>query len=225
MTFGTSTTSTGHMRTARGFLWVAVLFGSACSRVPDAPVDDGQKIVRATLQILASDGKALCVDRQTSGRPLAIYAAMRVAPSPSRRPLKWHVPQPLVPPGKLSNAQLYRDSLGSETAHLQDPGTAGATLSGIEQGKLDASATALAARPAMPAVTVSSRWVPGVEARWWLLNRVSRSCSPIYTLSDPVWSDSLGYVTVLTEHWGTTYAFSRTSVGWKPVGQWTNWLY
>lgn len=212
-------------QSARFPLVVTLLFSAACSSAPDSPVDEGQKIVQAALKVLASDGKGVCVDGRTTGRPLAIYAAMRAAPSPSRRPLAWHVPGQLRPLGTLSNMQLYRDSLGSESAHLQDPQQAEAALPVVDQRRLDDAATKLALSNAAPGIAISPRWATGVKARWWPMNRLSRSCLPTYRLSNPVWSGSIGYVTVMTEHWGTTYAFERNQAGWEPVGQWTNWLY
>jgi len=213
------------VRILRAFSWALPLFGGACTRSAAMPRDDGERIVQATLRLLTSDGKPICIDDRTTGRPLAIYATMRMAPLPSGQPLAWHTPGPLRPPVELSNTQLYHDSLGSESAHLRDPDNGGASLPWMLQRRLDETATVQARAGVDESVMISSRWAPGVRARWWPVNRLSRHCSPTYTLSNPTWSASTGYITVMTEHWGATYGLDRGPTGWRPVGQWTNWLY
>lgn len=198
---------------------------AACTTPPAQPSDDGQRLVQAALRILASDGQPICVDNRTTGRPLAIYAAMRVAPPPSRHPLAWHVPGPLRPPPELSNRQIYRDSVGAETAHLREPDNAANRLPHAAQTWLDDNATVLSRASVGTSVTISPAWARGVLARWWPINRVSQHCTPTYVLSNPVWSASSGFVTVMTEHWGTTYGFDRHDGVWRPAGQWTTWLY
>ena len=198
---------------------------AACSRSPEVPVTDGQKIVQETLRLLTSDGIPICVDNRTKGASLAIYAAMQVAPSPSRRPLVWHRPAILRPSDDLSNVELLRDSMGSETAHLRDPMTSTVTLPWAAQHRLDAAAILLEHDSSNKTVTISPAWAPGVKARWWPINRLSRNCSPTYTFSNPTWSATTGFITVMTGHSGTIYAFDRGPGGWQPAGQWTNWLY
>ena len=200
------------------------LLATACGQPPAAPVDEGQKLVQATLRLLTSDGNPICIDNRTRGAPLAIYATMQVAPPPSRRPLAWHKPQILRPSNELSSIELLRDSMGSETAHLRDPAT-GATLSWALQHRLNVTATLLERTGVVESIAISSGWAPGVEARWWPVNRLSQHCSPTYTFSNPTWSASAGYITVMTRHSGTIYAFDRSPAGWQPVGQWTDWLY
>jgi len=66
---------------------------------------------------------------------------------------------------------------------------------------------------------------PSAVARWWPLNRVASSCSPLYELSDPVRDRGIGFLTVRSDHWGTTYALRKRAKEWNVVAQWTPWIY
>lgn len=212
---------------ARGVATLAVLVSvTACTGKPQPPFDDSQKLVRATLRILTRDNSGICVDNRTNGKPLAIFATMAVAPAPSRRPLAWHTVMPLRSSEALTNRQIYQDTIVNRPSHIPDPANASPTLGFLDQQKLNNAAMVLSRTGQSKTVDFAGGFaLPNVDARWWPLVRLSRKCTYKYVISDPVWSETMGFVTVNIEHWGTTYAFQRRDRDWVPVGQWSNWLF
>ena len=202
-------------------LAAAVLGG--CEPQPSLTNED--RIVRATLRVLVSDGKPVCVEDRTRGAPLAVYKAMIDAPPESRRPLGWRQPGPLRPPATLSDEQIYRDQIEGQPATLEEPGADRARLPFQDQTRFDAAARRLAfADPASPN-RVDADWVPGVTTRWWLANSLWSRCESPYTLSNPVWAGRMGFVTVSANHWATTYALAPDARDWRVIAQWSVWLY
>ncbi|WP_242182950.1 hypothetical protein [Sphingomonas sp. CARO-RG-8B-R24-01] len=204
----------------------AVLAIGGCARTPQPPFDDSQKLVRATLKILTDDGNTICVDNRTNGKPLAIFATMSVAPPPSRRPLAWHVVTPLRSNAALTARQIYQDTIVDKPAHIPDPVNATPALGFLDQQRLNSAAMVLSRTGQSKTVDLGGGFgVPRVDARWWPLVRLSQKCYLKYVISDPVWSDTMGFVTINIEHWGTTYAFQRRNNDWVAVAQWSNWLF
>jgi hypothetical protein len=209
-------------KASRTLIAALVLATSGCAS-PDLSVED--RIVRAALRTMVSDGKEVCVENRTRGAPLAVFRAMLEAPNPSRRPLAWHQAGALRPPPGLSNADLYRDQIEGQQTYLTEPGAGAARLSFDAQRSLEAAARKLAYAQPSPSNRVEGSWVPGVRSRWWLFNRLWQRCVPSYTISDPVWYDKTAFVTVSADHWATTYAAQPSGGDWHVVAQWSNWLY
>lgn len=211
----------------RASILAAMVLGiGGCAGTPQPPYDDSQKLVRATLRILTNDGNTICVDNRTNGKPLAIFATMAVAPAPSRRPLAWHVVTPLRSQAALTTRQIYQDTIINKPAHIPDPVNTTPALGFVDQQRLNNAALVQSRTGQTRTVDLPGGFgVARVDARWWPLVRLSRKCYLKYVVSDPVWSDNLGFVTVNIEHWGTTYAFQRRDRDWVAVGQWSNWLF
>ncbi|MDN4630814.1 hypothetical protein QCD71_04760 [Sphingomonas sp. PsM26] len=218
---------TAHRAMISAGIAAGIAFGiGGCAGTPQPPYDDSQKLVRATLKILTDDGNAICVDNRTNGKPLAIFATMAVAPAPSRRPLAWHTVAPLRSSAALTTRQIYQDTIVNKPAHIPDPTNTTPTLAYLDQQRLNNAAMVQSRTGQTKTVDLPGGFnVPRVDARWWPFVRLSRKCYLKYVVSDPVWSDDLGFVTVNIEHWGTTYAFQRRDKDWVPVGQWSNWLF
>ncbi len=203
-----------------------VLSLGGCGGAPKPPYDDSQKLVRATLKILTNDGNVICVDNRTNGKPLAIFATMAVAPAPSRRPLAWHHVVPLRSSEALTTRQIYQDTIVDKPSHIPDPTNTTPALGFLEQQQLNNAAMVQSRRGHTRTVDFPGGFDnPRVDARWWPFVRLSRKCYLKYAVSDPVWMDDLGFVTINIEHWGTTYAFKRRDRDWVAVGQWSNWLF
>ncbi len=199
---------------------------SGCATAPPEPLTDAQMTVRAILRLLTEDGRSICVDNVTNGKPLAIFATMAVAPAPSRRPLAWHRVAPLRSGMKLSNTQMYHDTFGGDQPLLADPGDTTATLGFFAQRRLNDAAAKLARTGESVAVDMGDGLgVPRAQARWWPLIRWSSSCGPEFKLSDPVVAKDIAYITVRSDHWGTTYALQPRGNDWVPVAQWNTWLF
>lgn len=199
---------------------------SGCGSNPRPPQDDAQKLVRATLRVLTPDQQPICVDNRTNGKPLAIFATMAIAPPPSRRPLAWHAVTALRSDAALTTKQIYQDTISNRPSHIRDPSNTTPTLGFLDQQRLNSAATVLSHTGQTKTVDFPGAFgLPRVEARWWPLIRFSQKCQYKYVVSDPVWSDTMGFVTVTIEHWGTTYAFQRRGDDWVAAGQWSNWLF
>jgi hypothetical protein len=181
---------------------------AACSK--PAPLDNSEKIVRATLVLLASEGKVVCVDNHTRGQPLAIFSAITTAAPQSLKPLAWYVP----------------GSAQGGTTHLREPENPTLQLSAIEQSRLNQKAATLARLRDVKSVSIPSSWnLKNISTGWWPINKISSRCSPNYVVSDPALSGTDGFVTVTAGRWGTTYAFERRGADWIPTAQWKTWLY
>ncbi len=206
-------------------LLTAAIALSGCT----APVlDDRGKIVRATLQMLASDraptAPALCVDDRTRGEPLAIYRTMRAAGN--EHDLRWHYPGPLHGEQRVSNRALFEDAIGRNRLRIAEPLSTGAVLPAADQRRLDTAATALAVVGASEGITIgAAAAAPGTAPRWWLHNRARRDCDRIYVVSRVVSDGRNGFLTVTADHWGTTYAVVRDRAEWRVAAKWSSWLY
>ncbi|WP_156680269.1 hypothetical protein [Sphingomonas profundi] len=196
-------------------------FAAGCSSAP-APLDDSDKIVRATIRLLASEANTVCVDRTTSGKPLEIFANMASGPPEVRHLVGWSPPRPLGAPVQ----QVSRgDALTPMSTRLAEPGGDGARLPPLEQFRLNGAARALMRQRVLDAVTVRPEWAPRVVARPWLVNRFDPGCAPRYVVSPPVRAREFAFVTVKADHWGVTYALSPVAGDWRPVAEWSRWLY
>lgn len=214
----------------RGFAPFLPLVGSflltGCTGAASTPADDTTQVMQSLLAQLTADGKPICVDGRTRGKPLAIFRTMMVAPDPARRALVWFAPQPLRPQGMLSDRQLFEDQIRSDHVVLDKPQQTARPLSNILQGQLNSAAGQLSLDQDETRVAISeSSAVPLATIHWWVRNRFDSACSPIYTVSNPVVAKNVAFVSVTAGHWGTTYAFRKQAAAWSPIAQWTNWLY
>ena len=216
-------------RLGRSRAWAVLAIaalGSGCSTDTGAPASDAEKLVRATLQALAADHRPICVENRTNGKPLAIFATMTETPAPAQRVVSWHAISPLGSGPTMSNAQIYHDTFDRHISRLAKPGHPARPLGLLAQQKLNAAARSLALTGEPVEVDLGSGLgVAGVDARWWPLLRLSSKCPIAFTLSDPVLAKDIGYITVQSGHWGTTYALQPRGDAWVPVAQWSNWLY
>lgn len=199
---------------------------AGCAAQSAQPLDDSAQVVGAVVTTLASDGQHICADSRTRGQPLAIYRTMTYAPPAARRPLAWHVPGPLRPPRPLSQRDLYEDQIQGRRVYLREPGTGMVALPAEAQRQLDTAARALSISDFEAPDDVGRAYTgPNLTARWWLINRFRRDCTPTYTLTRPVIRKNVAFVSVTAGHWGTTYAVVRRDGAWKTAAQWSNWLY
>lgn len=224
MNAGEAMDSGARLPRARHMLAALALVLPGCDATP---IDDDGRIVRATLALLANgrtgDGP-LCVDDRTRGEPLAIYRTMRAQAAKGDR--HWRHPAPLRALGPVSQRALFEDAIDRNRLRIAEPRSTAAALPATEQRRLDAAATSLALVSKSDAVTIGdAEAVPGVSARWWLLNRFRAGCERRYLLSRVVRSGDTGFVTVTADHWGTTYAVERSGGTWRVTAQWNSWLY
>lgn len=197
-----------------------------CDVAAQAPLDDTTQVMQSLLALLTADGKPVCLDGRTRGKPLAIFQTMMVAPDPARRRLAWYAPQPLRPQGMLTGRQLFDDQIRDDHVILGKPQQSARPLSNALQGQLNSAAGQLALDQAESRVSIgASPAAPLATINWWVRNRFDTECAPIYTVSDPVVAKNVAFVSVTAGHWGTTYAFHKQAAAWSPVAQWTNWLY
>ncbi len=209
-----------------GFAVASILCFSGCTASSKPSGDDPDLVIRALAKTLTADKQPVCLDGTTRGDSLAVYRAMRVAPVPSRRPLLWHQPQPLRPPASPTGRQVFNEELGSDQILISRPRQAGAPLPFVVQRQLNFAANQLSLVKDASARTIASMPdAPLARPHWWILNRLSANCSPVFTVTNPVVAKNVAFVSVKAGHWGTTYAFTKQGGGWKTVGQWTNWLY
>lgn len=204
---------------------VLVPFVALASCAGGAAGTDDQRINTALLRTLTADGTAICVDRGTYGEPLAVFRTMRTAPDPVRRMLHWSAPTPLRPGRMLSGRELVDNELRDGRSVLPELGQDGA-LSLNEQARLNALAhRASLVSPESGVAVRNHPAVPLAQVRWWPLNRMGGKCGPSYTVSKPVITRDIAFVTVTAAHQGNTYAFQRQGAGWATVAKWSNWLY
>jgi hypothetical protein len=204
----------------------ATVMLTGCVDASSTAADDRTQVMQSLLSVLTADGKPACVDARTRGKPLAIFRTMMVAPDPARRPLAWFVPQPLRPQGMLSSQQLFDDQFRSERVVLTKPRRPAQALPNDLQGQLNAAAGQLSLDQEEDRLAISdSQAAPLAKVRWWVRNRFDQTCSPIYTISNPVIAKNVAFVSVTAGHWGTTYAFQKKGPSWATIAQWTNWIY
>ena len=198
---------------------------SGCSGNP-TPRSDEDKLVLATLILLAAKGETVCVDNRTAGHPLTVFATMMNNRPDGLKPLRWFQPTGLRPLAAMSNGDLMRSARSDATVHINQPANASPPIDPVIQAAIDHDAAVLARRANDRQVIGFDAWhVRGVQARWWLLNRFTPRCFPNYRITNPAVGPDVGFVSVTAEHWGTTYAFSRRGAEWVVTAQWSNWMY
>src|SRR6478736_2272469 len=209
----------------------------ACGRppTPAAPTPERtkalltseEKIVRATLKLLASDGKPVCVERETLGGPLSIW---RTAPQGGFEKiygLAWFPPRPFRPPSQPALEELGSKVREGENYKLAEPVARRDKLPAAVQTNLDAQASALAepkvaARP----VIIRQEWVPqSVMPRWWPDGSKHKGCDAQYVLSAIKSNAHAAFVSVRVDHWGTVFALAPHGDDWRPIAQWGTWVY
>lgn len=206
---------------------IGVLFCLASCSTPNAPANsDTSEVLHALSATLTADNKAVCIDGSTRGDSLAVFRAMLSAPPASRRPLAWHQPQPLRPPASPSSWRIFNDEIRDDRILIPRPQQMGAPLPFLLQRQLDYAANRLSLVQESEEFSISP-WTgaPLAQPRWWIANRLSRDCSPAFTIMNPIVAKNVAFVSVKAGHWGTTYAFAKQDAKWKAIGQWTNWLY
>ena len=211
---------------------------SACRRQPSpAPqppekkafrsLSDDEKIVRATLALLASDGKPVCVERETMGSPLAIWQVATAGKLQKISGLAWFPPKPFRPPNQPSLDALRTSALTGQHGNLAEPGQRRDKLPAAVQADVQAKAAALAPSDvALRRVAIRPDWVPaGVIPRWWPEGSAQKGCDAQYVLSGVKANAHAGFVSVRVDHWGTVFALTPHGDDWRPIAQWGAWLY
>lgn len=209
-----------------GFAIGMFLSLAGCS-VGSVPANgDAGPVLHALAATLTADKKPVCIDSSTRGDSLAVFRAMLSAPPAARQQLAWFEPQPLRPPTNPSGWQVFNDEIRDDQILIQRPQQMGAPLSFLLQRQLNFAANRLSLVQGSDELAITkSGGAPLARPRWWVANRISPGCSPVFTVMNPVVSKNLAFVSVKAGHWGTTYAFAKQGAQWKAVGQWTNWLY
>jgi hypothetical protein len=187
---------------------------------------DAEQVSHALLKTLTADGQAICLDSTTQGEPLAVFRTMLPAPDPARRPLGWHEPKPLLRGQNVTNRELVAAEFRDEHVELPEPAAAEKMLPVLMQLRLNALARAVAFIPSDgPSGLRNSADVPLARVRWWVLNRLDRTCGPVYTLSKPIIVRDVAFVSAMAGHDGSIYALRRVGQVWEPLAKWSNWLY
>ncbi len=187
--------------------------------------DDAREIGKSVLALVDSRAGKVCIDSRTRGEPLAIYRTMTLAPDPARRPLVWRPPTAIGSGDQLTGRELVNSQFSGLHPVLPEPSADVPPLPAMEQMQLNALARQLSARETrrvsldMPAKSTKAR------IRWWAINRFDQSCTILVRLSNPVIAGNNGFVSVVSGHWGATFAMRRTGKDWKVVARWTDWLY
>lgn len=198
---------------------------ASCSTQPPPPQTETQ-LVTTVLQLLATGSHGVCVDNATSGHPLQVFWSTAHNRPAGMEPPAWFEPAPLRPTPALSDRELLQTIKSDPAIHINQPVNATATLPPARQAELNRAAWMLATQSdGQPIEDLAGLKVPGVSARWWLRNRLSTHCAPNYRLSNPVYSNNIGFITVVADHWATTYALTPDRQTWVVSGQWSNWIY
>jgi hypothetical protein len=211
---------------------------SACRRQPSPPpqkpeqkafrpLRTDEKIVRATLALLASDGKPVCVERETFGSPLSIWRIATQGKLQKIYDLAWFPPKPFRPPTQPTLDELRSSTQAGQHANLVEPEARRDRLSPAVQTELQTQASALAPPEiASHRVTIRQAWAPaGVMPRWWPAGSNQKGCHAQYVLSGIKWNAHVAFVGVRVEHWGTVFALAPHGDDWRPIAQWGTWLY
>lgn len=209
-----------------GFV-LGLLFSLSSCGAPSAPANsDVDLVLHALVATLTADGKPVCIDRATRGDSLAVFRSMLSAPPASRRSLGWYLPQPLRPPAAPSVKDVFNDAFRDDRILISRPQQAGGPLSFLLQRQLNTAAAKLSLiQESSPVALNPWNGAPLAQPRWWVLNRFSLRCSPVYTVTNPIVAKNVAFVSVKAGHWGATYAFVKQEREWKTIGQWSNWLY
>jgi hypothetical protein len=205
---------------------VAALLGLTSCGASAPSRGDAEEVTHSLLKTLTANGETICVDSTTQGEPLAIFRTMLTAPDPARRPLAWHEPGPLNAGKEVTGRQLVASEFRGEHIELPEYGTAENVLPPLLQMRLNALARAVSFIASdAPTSVKGNDDVPKARVRWWVLNRLDKSCGPIYTLSKPIVVHDAAFVSVMAGHEGTIYALRKSDKVWAPLAKWTNWLY
>ena len=190
------------------------------------PQTSDERVVSATLKLLASDGKPVCVDNATSGQPLGVFrTTIRNRPA-GLEPPSWFAPAALRPPAALSSFELLRGAQVDSNVHITQPANSSSAMAAPLQDALNRSAWQLSTENASKEVSNINAWgIKGVALHSWIINRLSPRCEPNYRLSNPVSNQNVSFITVIADHWATIYAFNRRGIDWVPIAQWSNWIY
>ena len=210
------------LQVACAFICVSALSG--CEG-PSLPQTVDQKIVASALEFLASDGKFVCVDNATSGPALGMYEETMLNRPVGMAPPAWFVPATLRPPAGLSGFELLRGAQTDTSVHIAQPANITPALAVTMQNGLNQAALQLSRASTNKPVFIGQWNIRGVLPRWWMINRIATHCEPNYRLSNHVSTQDTGFITVIADHWATTYAFGRHGANWAVVAQWSNWIY
>jgi len=205
---------------------------SACGRrgpepKPTATLSTEEKIVRATLTLLASDDKTVCVEPETFGSPLSMWRIATQGKLQESYDLAWSPPKPFRPPTQPTLRDLRSSVQAGKHANLAEPQMRHDLLPVSMQASLQGQASALAPPDvATHRVTISPSWVPaGVVLRWWPEGSKQSGCDAQYVLSGIKWNGHVAFIGVRVEHWGTVFALAPHGDDWRPIAQWGTWLY
>jgi len=208
---------------------------AACHRRVPAPPSSGieaalgaeEKIVRATLALLVSDGKPVCVEPETFGSPLAVWHVATSGKLQQAYDLAWSAPKPFRPPAQPTVDELRNALQAGQPASLIEPRQRRDHLPAAAQAALQAQASTLVA-PDVPThrVVIGPAWVPrGIVTRWWPGGSKDNGCGAQYVLSGVKRDAHVAFVSVRAQHWGTVFALAPDGDDWRPIAQWGTWLY
>ncbi len=195
-----------------------------CSAFGDTS-DDARQIGKSVLALIDQRAGKVCIDSRTRGEPLAIFRTMIVAPDPARRPLMWRPPTSVGSGDQLTGRELINSQFSGLHPILPEPSSDVPPLPAIEQMQLNALARQLSVRETQRVSLDKPDEAPTAKLRWWAINRFDRSCKTLVRLSNPVIAGNNGFVSVVSGHWGATFALRRTGKDWQVVARWTDWLY
>jgi hypothetical protein len=159
---------------------------------------------------------------------MLVFREMTGAPQPSRKELRWSIPEPLRPEQRITTSDIKEAELDNRQIYLEEPDNRPNELDAITQRQLTgfARVTSRGIGVERESVRIRDSWAPiGVSARWWPINRVRMDCWPRYEISDPVRSKGMAFVSVKVGHWGTLYALQRRNQEWQVTAEWSRWLY
>lgn len=207
-------------------LGLAAMLGGCAGPAADE-LDGDRQIARAVLDLLATDGKPVCVERLTYGDPLQVYRSARRGELQHYYRLGWGKPAPLRPPEMPTQEELFDAVAENRSAGLPDAPRQANDLPRELRTAIDGQAYALspAAIPTR-AVVLQERWLPDrVHARWWPGRNTALGCRANYVLSSIKRTDRIAFMAVRVDHWATLYALVRIRGSWTMVGQWSSWMY
>jgi hypothetical protein len=203
----------------------ASVLATGCAPAGDSS-EDAREAAAAVVATMTSGGRDhVCIDSRTRGEPLAIFRTMTVAPDPARRPLTWQTPNRFGAAQRLTPSQLIDAEYADNVPVLAEPPLRDAPLGVTDQIQINGLARQLASRTTS-SVSLSGIAMPAnANVRWWLVNRLDKSCVRTYRLTDPVVMRDVAFISVTSGHWGTTFAVRRTAGRWQTWAQWSDWLY
>lgn len=205
----------------------AALALAGCGRSPSDPLNTEEKVIRAVLARLASDGKPVCVARATFHSPLSVYQIAMQGKLQRLYALGWYPPHPFRPPVMPTLDALQRSNAKEKNADIPEPLARKDALPRRRQAALDAAARALGP-PDVPTRMVHLRdeWMPRhVYPRWWPAADARHGCTNLFVLSGVKANRHVAFVGLRVDHWGTIYALAPLRDEWRVIAQWATWLY